>query len=216
LIASGFLLNQRPLPSKKADAILSHVERGDSTKQTEIVREEAMSRLSILAGAICAGIVLGSVAYAQQPAAQQPATQPMPPAPPPIGAPVTNAQAKKAVAAAVANAVTRPYLLVFAVVDPSGSLVYFEKMDGAPYSSTDVAIGKARTAATFERPTEVFFNQMEGGHPFVATLAPYVTASRGGIPLIVDGKLIGAIGVSGSPNPAFDISAAQAGVDAIK
>jgi glc operon protein GlcG len=170
-----------------------------------------MSRLSVLAGAICAVMVFGSVAYAQQPAAQ-----PMPPAPPPLGPAVTNAQAKKAVAAAVADAATRPYLLVFAVVDPSGSLVYFEKMDGAPYSSTDVAIGKARTSATFERPTEVFFNQMESGHPFVATLAPYVTASRGGIPLIVGGKLIGAIGVSGSPNPFFDIAAAQAGADALK
>jgi glc operon protein GlcG len=175
-----------------------------------------MSRLSVLAGAICAAMVFGSAAYAQQPATQQPATQPMPPAPPPIGAFVTTAQAKKAVAAALAEGKARPYLLVFAVVDPSGSLVYFEKMDGAPYSSTDVALGKARTAATFERSTEIFFNQMESGHPFVATLAPYVTASRGGLPLIVDGKLIGAIGVSGSSNPAFDISSAQAGVDALK
>lgn len=170
-----------------------------------------MPRLIVLAGAIGAAIVFSSVTYAQQPA-----PQPMPPAPPPIGAPVTTAQAKKAVAAAVANAAARPYLLVFAVVDPSGSLVYFEKMDGAPYGSTVLAIRKARTAATFERPTDAFFDQMEGGHPYVATLAPYVAASRGGVPLIVDGKLIGAIGVSGSSNPMFDQAAGQAGADALK
>ena len=170
-----------------------------------------MSRLSVLAGVICAAMVFGTVAYAQQPAAQ-----PMPPAPPPIGEAVTTAQAKKAVAAAVANAATRPYLLVFAVVDPSGSLVYFEKMDGAPYGSTVLAIRKARTSATFERPTEAFFDQMESGHPFVATLAPYIAASKGGVPLIVGGKLIGAIGVSGSSNPAFDVAAGQAAADALK
>jgi glc operon protein GlcG len=141
---------------------------------------------------------------------------PMPPAPPPIGTFVTIAQAKKAVAAALAKAKKRPYLLDFAVVDPTGSLVYFEKMDGAPYGSTGLAIRKARTAATFERPTAVFFTLMDTGHPFAATLAPGLAASRGGLPLMVGGKLIGAIGVSGSPNPMFDDQAAQAGVDALK
>lgn len=167
-----------------------------------------MRRLSIMAGVFGAMLAFGSFAFAQQPAA--------PPVPPPVGPSVTIAQAKKAVAAALAKAKERPYLLDFSVVDPSGSLVYFEKMDGAPYSSTDISIGKARTAATFERPTKVFFDQMEAGHQFVTTLAPYVIASIGGLPLVADGKLIGAIGVSGSPNPMFDNDAAQAGVDALK
>jgi glc operon protein GlcG len=167
-----------------------------------------MRHLSTIASAVFAALIAGAVANAQQPN--------MPPAPPPIGAPVTIEPAKNAVAAALADAKKRPYLLVFAVVEPSGSLVYFEKMDGAPYGSTGLAIRKARTAATFERPTSVFFEQMEGGHPFVATLAPRLAASRGGLPLIVDGKLIGAIGVSGSPNPMFDQEAAQAGEDALK
>ena len=165
-------------------------------------------RLSAIAGTICAALLWGSAAHAQQP--------PMPPAPPPIGAPVTVEQAKKTVAAAVADAKQRPYLLVFAVVDPAGSLVYFEKMDGAPYASTDLAIRKAITAATFERPSAAFFEQMEGGHAYVTTLAPSMAASRGGLPLIVGGKLIGAIGVSGSSNPIFDQQAAQAGADALK
>ncbi len=102
-----------------------------------------MRRLTFLAGAICAVVALGSVAYAQQQAAP-------PPPPPAYGPPVTTDQAKKAVAAAVAEAKTKPYLLFFAVVDPSGNLVYFEKMDGAIYASNDIAIGKARTAATFK------------------------------------------------------------------
>ena len=57
---------------------------------------------------------------------------------------------------------------------------------------------------------------MDSGHPFVATLAPGLAASMGGLPLVVNGKLIGAIGVSGSPNPMFDQQAAQAGVDSLK
>lgn len=170
-----------------------------------------MRRLSIMAGALGAMLLFGSFAFAQQPAA--PAAAPVPP---PVGPSVTIEQAKKIVAAAMAKAKTRPYRLDFAVVDPSGSLVYFEKMDGAQFASTDIAIGKARTSAAFERPTKVFFDLMESGHPFAATLAPYIIASTGGLPLVVDGKLIGGVGVSGSPNPMLDQDAAQAGIDALK
>jgi len=165
-------------------------------------------RRSLLAGAICTLIALGSTALAQQPAS--------PPPPPSYGPPVTTEQAKKAVAAAAAEAKARPYLLVFAVVDPSGSLVYFEKMDGAIYASNEIAIGKARTAAMFKRPTLAFFEQMEGGHSYVATLSPGLVASGGGLPLVVDGKIVGAIGVSGSPTGVIDQTVAQAGVDALK
>lgn len=168
-----------------------------------------MRRLTFLAGAICAVVALGSVAYAQQQAAP-------PPPPPAYGPPVTTDQAKKAVAAAVAEAKTKPYLLVFAVVDPSGNLVYFEKMDGAIYASNDIAIGKARTAATFKRPTFGFFEQMEAGHNYIMTLTPGLVASGGGLPLVVEGKIVGAIGVSGSPTGVIDQAAAQAGVDALK
>jgi glc operon protein GlcG len=170
-----------------------------------------MSRLFVMAGAICASMMLGSIAYAQQPAAA-----PAPPAPPPYGPAVTIDQAKKAVAAALAEAKKSPYLYTFAVVDPTGSLVYFEKMDGAIYASTEIAMRKARTAATFKRPTKAFFDAMESGHPFVATLTPELTASIGGIPLMVDGKIIGAIGVSGSPSGPTDLAPAQAGADALK
>ena len=167
-----------------------------------------MRRLFLMACAICATMVFGSTAYAQQPAA--------PPAPPPYGPAVTIEQAKKAVAAALAVATKSPYLYVFAVVDPTGSLVYFERMDGALYASNEIAIRKARTAAMFKRPSGDFFNAMEHGHPFVATLSPDLAASIGGIPLEVDGKIIGAIGVSGSPSGPTDLPPAQAGADALK
>ena len=170
-----------------------------------------MRLLSLAAGAICATLVLGSAAHAQQPA---PPT--LPPPAPTYGSPITLDQAKKVVAAAVAEAKARPYLCVFAVVDPSGSLVYFEKMDSAPYSSVEIAIGKARTSAIFKRPTIGFFDQMESGHNYVVTLPPGIVASGGGVPLVVDGKIIGAVGVSGSPNGLIDQQSAQAGAEALK
>lgn len=168
-----------------------------------------MRLLSLSVIAVSAAMMLASVsAFAQAPA--------VPPPPPAYGAPVTTDQAKKAVAAAVADAKKLPFLYAFAVVDPTGSLVYFEKMDGAPYASTSIAIGKARTAATFKRPTKVFFDAMESGHPYIATLEPGLVAALGGVPLIVDGKVVGAIGVSGGPTGVFDTGAAEAGAAALK
>jgi glc operon protein GlcG len=164
-----------------------------------------MHRVFLMAGALCASAVLSSIAYAQQP-----------PAPPPYGPPVTIEQAKKVVAAALAEGQKTPYLYTFAVVDPTGSLVYFEKMDGAIYAATEIAIRKARTAAMFKRTSKTFYDQMEGGHNFVATLSSDVTASIGGVPLIVDGKIIGAIGVSGSPSGPTDLAPAEAGAAALK
>lgn len=168
-----------------------------------------MCRFVASAFAICVTVLIGSAAYAQQPASP-------PPAPPAYGPPVTTEQAKKVVAAAIAVAKTTPYLYTFAVVDPTGSLVYFEKMDGAIYAATEIAIGKARTAATFKRPSKAFFDAMESGHPFVATLIPGLVAAAGGIPLMVDGKIVGAIGVSGSPTGPIDLVPAQAGADTLK
>ncbi len=157
----------------------------------------------------CAAAMFASLAFAQQPAAP-------PPPPPAYGSPVTIEQAKKAVAAAVIEAKKTGYLFTFAVVDPSGELVYFEKMDGAPTSSNVIGIGKAWTAATFKRPSKAFFDAMESGHSFFGQLHPRVVASAGGIPLVVGGKIVGAIGVSGGANGLMDNGAAQAGVDALK
>ena len=168
-----------------------------------------MRRLTLIAVA-CAAALSSSLAFAQQPAAP-------PPAPPAYGPPVTLDQAKKAVAAAVTESEKNSgYTFVFAVVDPAGDLVYFEKMDSAPTSSVDIAIGKAWSAATFKRPSKAFFDAMENGHPFFGQLHPRIVASAGGMPLVVGGKIIGAIGVSGGANGLMDMGSAQAGVDALK
>jgi glc operon protein GlcG len=174
-----------------------------------------MRRSSMIIAAAFATLMLGSAVHAQQPALPT-AAMPAPVAPPPYGPPITIAQAKMVVAAAVAEAKKTPFLYTFSVVDPSGDLVYFEKMDSAPTSSNEIGIGKARTAATFKRPSKAFFDQMESGHPYVGQLDPRIVASAGGIPLIIDGKIVGAIGVSGGANGLMDAVAAQAGVDALK
>ena len=83
-----------------------------------------------------------------------------------------------------------------AIVDPHGTLVYYEKMEDTQYSSADIAIGKAKAAATYRRPTRVFADVINKGGPATATL-PGVFASPGGVPIMVGGKVIGAAGVSG-------------------
>jgi glc operon protein GlcG len=106
-------------------------------------------------------------------------------------------KAGEAVQAALAQANQHGWALNVAVVDSGGNLVTFARMDGAQLASIAIAEHKARAAAKFRRPTRVFEEAMQKGLAFIATLDD-VVASRGGIPLIEDGKLIGAIGCSGA------------------
>ena len=115
----------------------------------------------------------------------------------PYGLAISNEKAKAALAAAEAEAKKRNWKLNIAIVDPNGDLIHFLRMDGAQVASVGVAQGKARTSARYRRPTQVFYNQFETGHQYVATLDPTLVASPGGFPLIEDGKIIGAIGCSG-------------------
>jgi glc operon protein GlcG len=149
--------------------------------------------------------------------AQQPPTaaaRPAPPPAPPFGLPITYEQAVKAAEAAMAKAKAIGIPNAVAVVEPSGDLVYFAKMTGAPYSAIQLAQQKAAAAARYRRPTKAFFDGIEGGHPFFLTF-PGVAGAPGGVPLVVDGKLVGAIGVSGG-NGDQDIEVSGAGVDALK
>ena len=82
------------------------------------------------------------------------------------------------------------------MVDPHGALLYFERMEDTQYASGDIAIGKAKAAATYRRPTRAFADVINKGGPATATL-PGVVASPGGNPVFVDGKITGAVGVSG-------------------
>ena len=105
--------------------------------------------------------------------------------------------AKRLVAAAGAEAKKRRATVVIAVVDDGGQLILLERLDDTQVASVEVAIGKARTAAIFRRPSKEFEDQVKNGR--VAALAlPGATPLQGGIPIIVEGKVIGAIGASGN------------------
>ena len=115
----------------------------------------------------------------------------------PYGAPISLARAQAAISAAIGEAEKRGWAVNVAVVDSGANLVAFARMDGAQLASVAVAEHKARTAASFRRPTKVFEDAIQkSDNKYVLTLDG-VIASRGGIPLIEDGKLIGAIGCSG-------------------
>ena len=115
----------------------------------------------------------------------------------PYGAPIGLARAKEVLAAAEAEARQRGWKVNIAVVDPNGDLIHFARMDGAMLASIAISQKKARTAARFRRPTQVFYNAYEGGHTYVGTLDSDLVASPGGFPLIENGKLVGAVGCSG-------------------
>ena len=104
--------------------------------------------------------------------------------------------------------------MAIAVVSPAGDLTYFIKMDDTQLVSTTIAQNKAKTAARFRRESRAFFDQMESGHPYIATLDPIVAASPGGIPIVVGGHLIGAIGCSGGAGTQ-DEFVCKAGVAAV-
>ena len=115
----------------------------------------------------------------------------------PYGAPISLARAQAAISAAIGEAEKRGWAVNVAVVDSGASLVAFARMDGAQLASVAVAEHKARTAASFRRATKVFEDAIQkSDNKYVLTIDG-VIASRGGIPLIEDGKLIGAIGCSG-------------------
>ncbi len=115
---------------------------------------------------------------------------------PDYGADVDAAGGKKIAAGAVAECQKNGWNVAVAVVDNHGFLVYFERMNNTQTASVDIAIGKARAAATYRRTTRVFMEVINKGSPATATL-PGVFASPGGVPIMVDGKVTGAVGVSG-------------------
>ena len=139
------------------------------------------------------------------------AQQVSPPPAPPFGAPITLEQAMKGADAAMAESKRLNSNMVIAVVEPSGALVYFVKMDGAAYGSIKVAIAKARSAALFRRPSKDFADRVAKGDLSPMALAGAV-ASPGGVPIVINGKFVGAIGSSGGQ----DHQVSQAGADAFK
>jgi len=146
-----------------------------------------------------------------------PAPVPTSPPAPEYGMPINTEQAKAAAAAALAEARKNSWRMAVTVVGPEGSIIYFEKMDGTQNASFLLATAKARTAALFRRSSKVFVDQFAAGNVAFMTFPDEArpTASEGGLPIIVDGKIIGAIGVSGGTGTQNGV-AATAGVNAVK
>ena len=122
--------------------------------------------------------------------------------------------AKKIAAAAAAEAKKKNARVVIAIVDDGGNLILLERLDDTQVASVNVGIGKARTAAIFRRPSKEFEDQIRTGR--IAALAlPGATPLQCGVPIIYEGKVIGAIGVSGE-TPAEDEEIAKVGASVIK
>ena len=134
--------------------------------------------------------------------------------------------AKKAAAAAEAEAVKNRWKIVVAVVDDGANLIYLQRMDDALIASIEIAIAKAQAAVRYKRPTKALEDMLVGGRAAVLAM-PGVLPMQGGIPIVPGetevpasndqflGHVVGAIGVSGATSSAMDTQCAQAGVDAV-
>ena len=121
--------------------------------------------------------------------------------------------AKQMSAAAEAFAVRNNWNVVIAIVDDGGRLMHLVRRDGTQYASIEVAQDKARTAIAFRRPTKAFEDAIAGGRTAILGLNG-ATPVEGGLPIVVDGEMLGAIGVSGVQSNQ-DAQVAQAGLDAL-
>ena len=159
-----------------------------------------------VATVLCIGAVVPAVA-------QQPAAPPPPPTTP-YGPPVGLEAAKKVMAAAEAEAMKNNWPMAIVVLDSTGHIVMLQKLDNTQYGSIGVAEDKAHSALDIRRPSKVFEDLVAQGGLNLRLLALHgATPLEGGVPIIVDGKIIGAIGVSGGAS-SQDGQVANAGADA--
>jgi glc operon protein GlcG len=153
--------------------------------------------------AVIAAVALPTLAAAQAPPAM-------------YGTPITADQAKPIAAAAIAEAKKNQWTMAIAIVDPWGELVYFEKMDNTQVGSVDIAQAKARSAARFKRPTKAFQDALAaGGEGWRILSLNGALAVEGGIPLMMGGRIVGAIGASGGTSQQDGMTAA-AGAATVK
>jgi uncharacterized protein GlcG (DUF336 family) len=126
---------------------------------------------------------------------------------------LTLAAARAAIEAAKTEAIKQAWLVVIAVVDDGGHLIALERLDGAQFGSVDIAIAKARAAVAFKRPTKAWDDVLAAGRQAVLGL-PGVVPTEGGVPIVVQGQIVGAVGVSGVTSPQ-DGQVAQVAVAAL-
>ena len=132
--------------------------------------------------------------------------------PEPIGAPISLQDARRIVAAGQAEARKQNFRMAFAIIEPNGQLVAFERMDGVEYGAIQVSQDKGRAAALFLRPTSALANQFTSGPGGVAILSMTgAVPIAGGVPIVMGGKMVGALGVSGgTPQQDSEIAAVTA------
>jgi len=135
------------------------------------------------------------------------------PLPNPYGAPITTEVAKKAATAALAEARKNGWAVYATVVDTGGFVAYVERIDGVQVGSAEASLEKARASALFKRPTKLFEERITAGQLQYLKL-PGSMPLDGGVPILIDGKVVGAIGVSGATS-AQDGQCARAGVEAV-
>jgi len=136
--------------------------------------------------------------------------------PNPYGTSITIDAAKKLAALSVVEAKKNNWTMAIAIVDISGDLVYFEKIDGTQAASVQIAQDKARSAARFKRPTKALQDALAAGGAGLRLLAlEGAVPVEGGLPIIMDGKIVGAIGASGGSSEQ-DGQTAKAGADSVK
>ena len=161
-----------------------------------------------LLASILVAVILSATASAQQ--------APSPPPTTPYGAPLGLEAAKKIMAAAEAEAVKNNWTMAIVILDSTGHMVMLHKLDNTQYGSLTAAEDKAHSAINFRRPSKVFEDLVAQGGIGLRSLALRgASPLEGGIPLIVDGKVVGAIGVSGATS-VQDGQVAKAGADAAK
>jgi glc operon protein GlcG len=171
--------------------------------------EEVFQMFRMLALA-CAFALSAGPALAQQPPAPAPSTATLP-----YGPPITLDQAKRAMAAAELEAAKNSWQVAITILDSGGNMIMFHRVDNAQLSATSVSEGKARTALEFKRPSKALDDAIAGGGAGMRLLAlKDITPLEGGLPVVVDGKIVGAIGVSGALS-SQDAQVAKAGADAL-
>jgi glc operon protein GlcG len=136
-------------------------------------------------------------------------------APPEYGAPITNEQAKKVMAGAEAEAVKNKWPVVITILDSGGNIMMVQRLDNAQFGSVDISRDKAKSAVALRRPTKALQDLIAQGGANLRLLNIGYSVLEGGIPIIVGGKVIGSIGVSGVTSQQ-DAQTAQAGIDALK
>ena len=162
-----------------------------------------MTMLKTLAGALALALLTVAPARAQT-------------APPPYGPPIGFEDARKVMNAAEGEAAKNNWAVVISIIDSGGNIVMLHRRDDVQLSSIEIAQGKAKTALMFKRPSKVLDDAISSGGTGLRFLAlKDIVPLEGGVPIVADGKIIGAIGVSGVLS-SQDAQIARAGVDGLK